>query len=92
MSNILTADARGGLRRRRRMSDDPVYPSHVYPSHYTRIPIQPLDYIEQNKLGFHVGCIIKYVSQGRHIGGVDDLRKARVYADRLIKMVESAGK
>ena len=53
--------------------------------HYKK-PIQPWDYIAANKLDYFEGNIIKYVSRWRTKGGIDDLRKARHYLEKLIEM------
>ena len=53
--------------------------------HY-KTTIQPWDYIAANKLDYFEGNIIKYVSRWRTKGGVEDLRKARHYLDKLIEM------
>lgn len=54
-------------------------------SHYLKA-IQPWDYIAANKLDFFEGNIVKYVTRWRQKGGVEDLRKARHYLDKLIEM------
>lgn len=54
-------------------------------SHYLK-PVQPWDYIAANGLDFFEGNIVKYVTRWRQKGGVDDLRKARHYLDKLIEM------
>lgn len=58
-------------------------------NHYMSQPFQPWDFIAQNGLGFFEGCVVKYVSRHRHKGGVEDLKKARHYLDKLIEL-ESA--
>lgn len=55
-------------------------------SHYRHKTIQPWDYIAANALGYFEGNVIKYVSRWRDKGGVDDLRKARHYLDKLIEL------
>ena len=55
-------------------------------SHYKHKTIQPWDYIAANALGYFEGNVIKYVSRWRDKGGVDDLRKARHYLDKLIEL------
>jgi hypothetical protein len=55
-------------------------------SHYKDKTIQPWDYIAANQLGYFEGNIVKYVSRWKDKGGVDDLRKARHYLDKLIEM------
>ncbi len=56
--------------------------------HYKNFKIEPLQYIEENKLGFHEGNIVKYVSRWREKDGLDDLRKALFYIQRLIELAE----
>lgn len=58
--------------------------------HYKAKTIQPWDYIAANGLGYFEGNIVKYVSRWRHKGGLDDLRKARHYLDKLIELEENA--
>lgn len=55
-------------------------------SHYQQKPIQPWDFIAANGLGFFEGNIVKYVTRWREKGGVEDLRKARHYLDKLIEL------
>lgn len=45
---------------------------------------EPIDLIDDMDLGFYEGNIIKYVARWRAKGGVDDLRKAQWYLQRLI--------
>mgnify|MGYP001611350049 FL=1 len=59
-----------------------------HPSHYTLGGIEVIDAIEAWGLGFHEGCVVKYVARARHKGReLEDLRKARWYLDRLIKRI-----
>ena len=55
-------------------------------SHYKKQTIQPWDYIVGNNLGYLEGNVVKYVSRWRDKGGVEDLRKARHYLDKLIEL------
>jgi hypothetical protein len=57
--------------------------------HYKALKIEPIEYIEENKLGFHEGCVVKYVTRWRQKDGLDDLRKAKFYIERLIELAES---
>lgn len=52
--------------------------------HYD-LPIQPLEYILANDLGFVEGNIIKYVTRYKRKNGMQDLLKAKHYLDILIK-------
>lgn len=55
-----------------------------HPPHYTQGTIEVIDAIEGMALPYHEGNIVKYVARWRFKGGVEDLRKARWYLDRLI--------
>jgi hypothetical protein len=57
-------------------------------THYKGKAIQPWDYIVGNDLGYLEGNIVKYVSRWKDKGGVDDLKKARHYLDKLIETQE----
>ena len=54
------------------------------PPHY-QLGIQPIDYIQANGLGFCEGNIVKYITRYQNKSGIEDLRKARDYIDRLIQ-------
>lgn len=58
------------------------------PNHYSRWKIEPLDFIMANDLDFLRGNIIKYIMRYDAKNGVEDLKKARVYLDKLIEKVE----
>jgi len=62
-------------------------------THYKDKSMQPWDYIAANGLGYFEGNIVKYVSRWREKGGVEDLRKARHYLDKLIELeTQNVGK
>lgn len=54
------------------------------PAHYAKLRMDPLAFIEANKLDFLEGNVIKYVARYRHKNGVEDLLKAQAYLGRLI--------
>lgn len=54
--------------------------------HYKTNKIQPWDFIAANNLGYFEGNIIKYVSRWKEKNGIEDLRKARHYLDKLIEL------
>jgi len=60
--------------------------------HYKGFKIEPLQYIEENGIGFHEGNIIKYVSRWQQKDGLDDLKKAKFYIERLIELAEKGEK
>jgi hypothetical protein len=62
--------------------------SPVNPQHYARLKIEPWDYVAANNMGYFEGSVIKYVSRWREKNGIEDLKKARAFLDRLIKQQE----
>jgi hypothetical protein len=54
--------------------------------HYKKKTIQPWDYIIANDLGFLEGNAIKYITRWKEKDGLQDLRKARHYLDKLIEI------
>jgi hypothetical protein len=54
--------------------------------HYKRKAIEPWDYIEANGIGFLDGNAIKYLTRWRDKNGIEDLKKARHYIDKLIEV------
>ena len=61
----------------------------MIPNHYQN-EIQAIDVIESHGLNFSEGNVIKYVLRWRKKGGVEDLRKAKFYLERLIRKAEKA--
>jgi hypothetical protein len=60
-----------------------------HPAHYTQGRLEVIDAIEGLGIGFHDGNVVKYVARYKFKNGVEDLRKARWYLDRLIQLEES---
>ena len=56
--------------------------------HYKQHSIQPWDVIHDWKLGFFTGNVVKYISRYRSKSGMEDLKKARHYLDKLIALNE----
>lgn len=56
------------------------------PGHYKDKAIQPWDFVVSNNLGYLEGNVIKYITRWRQKGGVEDLRKAKHYIEKLIEM------
>lgn len=57
--------------------------------HYKGKAIQPWDYIVSNDLGFLDGTAVKYLTRWREKGGVEDLKKAIHFIEKLIEVEES---
>lgn len=64
-----------------------------HPSHYTQGGIEVIDYIEDKKLGYRLGNVVKYVSRAGHKDdAIKDLKKARWYLNREIAKREQYDK
>ena len=61
-------------------------------THYTSMRLQPWDVIEAWDLGFFDGNIIKYIGRYKHKNGLEDLKKAQHYLERLIEQWEEQTK
>lgn len=62
-------------------------------NHYTKKAVQPWEAMEawmtpEQFVGFLRGNIIKYIARCDDKGGVEDLKKARHYLDKLIEVSE----
>ena len=55
-------------------------------SHYKELPIQPVEYIHANGLGYFEGNVVKYVTRWKSKGGIADLEKAKHYIELLIEL------
>ena len=65
-----------------------------HPSHYTQGGVECVDAIEaalgaERFAGYCAGNVIKYVWRYRDKNGVEDLKKARWYLDRMIAGAEA---
>lgn len=60
------------------------------PAHYAHGQIEPITAIEDWKLGFCLGNVVKYVARAGHKGSpLEDLKKAQWYLNREIARLES---
>lgn len=61
-----------------------------HPAHYNQGKIEVIEFIEDKRLGFHLGNAVKYIARAglkdsaKHI---EDLEKARWYLDRELELV-----
>lgn len=59
------------------------------PPHYTAGSIEPIDVIEDWKLGFNLGNCVKYIARSEHKGTpLEDLQKAAWYLNRELQRRE----
>ena len=54
--------------------------------HYKDLPIQPVEFIHANGIGFLEGNIIKYIVRHKSKNGKDDILKAIHYCEMLLEM------
>jgi len=59
--------------------------------HYKSQTIQPWDAIHAWGLGFLGGNVVKYMARHAQKGGIEDLRKARHYLDKMIETMTKVG-
>jgi hypothetical protein len=60
-----------------------------HPKHYTFGTIEVIDVIEDWKLEYHLGNVIKYIARAKYKENeLEDLKKARWYLDRKIKQLQ----
>ncbi len=64
----------------------PANEQQVGGAHYAVKAIQPWDFILANNIGYMEGNIIKYLSRWKDKGGVEDLKKAQHYLQKLIEV------
>lgn len=65
------------------------------PSHYTDGKIEVIDFIEDKKLGFHLGNAVKYIARAGKKDSkktVEDLEKAQWYLNREINRLKFSKK
>lgn len=69
------------------------YDNVNYPAHYTDGSIEVIDFIEDKKLGYHLGNAVKYISRAGKkdpAKTAEDLRKAVWYLNRFIEKLEDS--
>ena len=59
-----------------------------HPGHYNK-GIEVWDFIISHDLNFMEGNVVKYVVRHRLKNGIEDLKKARFYLDKLIEVEEN---
>jgi hypothetical protein len=59
------------------------------PKHYNQGKLEVIEIIEDQKLDYHLGNVVKYVLRSRYKGKeLEDLKKARWYLSRKIENLE----
>lgn len=68
-----------------------------HPPHYNKGKVETIDAIEsalghQGFVDYCVGNVIKYASRWRDKGGVEDLRKAQWYLNKVVTAIDDSSK
>lgn len=59
------------------------------PKHYNQGKYQPIHVIEDWKVPYHLGNVLKYISRAKYKNNeIEDLEKARWYLDRYIHLLK----
>jgi len=62
------------------------------PRHYTAGDIEVIDYIQDNLQGgfesYCIGSILKYISRYKNKNGIEDLKKARWFLNKVINELD----
>lgn len=53
-------------------------------THYSDRGIQPIEYINTNRLGYHEGNVVKYTTRHKYKNGKEDIKKAIWYLQDLL--------
>lgn len=60
------------------------------PSHYNQTGIEPINVINDWRLNFNLGNVVKYIARHKHKGKpLEDLKKAKYYLDDYIERLMS---
>mgnify|MGYP003141635231 CR=1 FL=1 len=60
--------------------------STISPDYYKKGSIEVTDFISDQNMSFIEGNVVKYISRYKDKAGIQDLRKARWYLDKLIEL------
>ena len=58
--------------------------NNIKPNHYGGSEIDVIDFCQANNLDFMQGNVIKYITRYRKKNGLEDLRKAVEYINRIL--------
>ena len=65
--------------------NDKAHTSVNHPNHYNMGKIEVIDFIEDQRLGFNLGNVVKYICRAGYKGDtIEDLEKAAWYLSREI--------
>ena len=59
------------------------------PAHYRQGNIEVIDFILDQQMNYLEGNVVKYISRYKYKNGLEDLKKAKWYIEKLIEQKES---
>jgi len=60
-----------------------------HPSYYNAGKIEVIDFIEDQQLDFHLGCVVKYICRAKHkLQELEDLEKGLWYLQRKVDLMK----
>ena len=62
---------------------------NVNPSHYKQGNIEVIEFILDQNLNYMDGNVVKYITRYKHKNGLEDLKKARWYINKIIEEKEN---
>ena len=62
---------------------------NVNPNHYKQGNIEVIDFILDQKFSYMEGNVVKYLSRYKNKNGLEDVKKARWYIDKIIRELEN---
>lgn len=68
------------------LEEIPVSSVGIAGQHYAKCKIQPIDYAMANELDACQFSVVKYVTRFRDKNGLEDLKKAKFFIDKLIEL------
>ena len=62
---------------------------NINPSHYKQGNIEVIEFILDQNLNYMDGNVVKYITRYKHKNGLEDLKKARWYINKIIEEKEN---
>ena len=60
----------------------------INPSYYRKGKIEVIDFILDQKMSYLEGSVIKYLTRWKEKNGIEDLKKAKWFLQKLMKIEE----
>jgi hypothetical protein len=83
--NVVAKDVRGDMEWDGNSWVKTALEKQVGGDHYSKLKIQPVDYILANEMDYASGNVVKYISRHKSKGGATDIRKAIHYCQIILQ-------